>query len=43
MRVTVKAAGEAFEGEYVAEAVTHRFSLGGGYTTEFLLKRNMSE
>ncbi|MDR0312965.1 MAG: hypothetical protein LBI14_05150 [Treponema sp.] len=43
MRVTVKTAGEAFEGEYVAEAVTHRFSRSGGYTTEFLLKRNMSE
>jgi phage protein D len=40
MRVTVKAAGETFEGEYTAETVTHRLGRNG-YTTEFTLKRNM--
>lgn len=41
MRVVVKAVGEAFEGEYMAEAVTHRFDRRNGYSSEFTLKRNM--
>lgn len=42
MRVTVKMAGEAFSGEYVADAVSHQFDYRNGYRTEFSLKRNMS-
>lgn len=42
MRVTVKMVGEAFSGEYVADAVTHVFDWRKGYQTEFSLKRNMS-
>ena len=41
VRVTVKMVGEAFEGEYMANAVTHVFDRRSGYTTEFTLKRNM--
>jgi phage protein D len=40
MRVTIKGVGEDFEGEYMAEEVTHRADRGG-YSTEFALKRNM--
>ncbi|MDR3303829.1 MAG: hypothetical protein LBS86_05395 [Treponema sp.] len=40
MRVTLKNVGKAFEGEYLADAVTHRLSENGGYTTSFTLKRN---
>ncbi|MCL1818643.1 MAG: contractile injection system protein, VgrG/Pvc8 family [Spirochaetaceae bacterium] len=42
MRVTIKAAGEAFSGEYIAETVCHRFDNSAGYRTDFTLKRNMS-
>ncbi|MDR1626573.1 MAG: hypothetical protein LBT33_08535 [Spirochaetia bacterium] len=42
MRVTIKAAGEAFSGEYVADSVCHRFDCSCGYRTDFTLKRNMS-
>jgi len=41
MRVTLKMTGEAFEGEYIAEEVIHRFDRERGYSTEFKLKRNM--
>jgi phage protein D len=41
MRVTVKMAGETFEGEYMAQAVTHRIDRRTGYTTAFTLQRNM--
>ncbi len=41
MRVTVKMAGESFDGEYIAESVCHRFDYSEGYTTSFTLKRNM--
>ncbi|MDR2942697.1 MAG: hypothetical protein LBV17_08930, partial [Treponema sp.] len=41
MPVTVKNVGTAFSGEYIAEQVHHRFSLEEGYTTDFILKRNM--
>jgi phage protein D len=41
MRVKVKMTGEKFEGEYIAEHVTHRFNYSNGYTTSVLLKRNM--
>jgi phage protein D len=40
MRVTLKNVGKAFEGEYMADAVTHRLSESDGYTTSFTLKRN---
>jgi phage protein D len=42
MRVTIKAVGEAFEGEYLADRVRHCFDGRNGYTVEFTLKRNMS-
>jgi phage protein D len=42
MRVTIKAAGGAFSGEYIADSVCHRFDYSGGYRTDFSLKRNMS-
>ena len=42
MRVTIKAAGEAFSGEYITEYVCHRFEHSTGYRTDFRLKRNMS-
>jgi len=42
MRVTIKMVGGAFEGEYMAESVTHNFDRLGGYRTDFTLKRNMS-
>ncbi|MDR3200696.1 MAG: hypothetical protein LBT68_04495, partial [Spirochaetales bacterium] len=42
MRVNIKAAGEAFSGEYIADSVCHRFDYGSGYKTDFTLKRNMS-
>ena len=42
MRVTIKAAGDAVSGEYVAAAVRHRFDYASGYCTDFTLKRNMS-
>ncbi|MDR1933420.1 MAG: hypothetical protein LBQ57_11450 [Spirochaetales bacterium] len=42
MRVQIKMAGEAESGEYIAETVCHRFDYGGGYRTDFSLKRNMS-
>jgi phage protein D len=41
MRVAIKAVGEAFEGEYIAETVTHRFDRRNGYSSKFTLKRNM--
>jgi len=41
MRVTVKMIGETFEGEYMAQTVTHRYDARTGYTTAFTLKRNM--
>ncbi len=41
MKVNVKMVGEQFEGEYIAEQVTHRFDYSSGYTTTVLLKRNM--
>ncbi|HPA11531.1 MAG TPA: hypothetical protein PLV73_12015 [Treponemataceae bacterium] len=42
MRVTIKMAGEAFSGEYIADSVNHVFDYRNGYRTEFSLKRNMS-
>jgi phage protein D len=41
MEVTVKYVGDAHSGDYIAETVTHDFSLDGGYITGFRLKRNM--
>jgi phage protein D len=41
MRVAVKMVGNAFEGEYIAQEVTHRFDRENGYKTDFTLKRNM--
>jgi hypothetical protein len=41
MRVTVKMVGETFEGEYMAQTVTHRYGHRTGYVTAFTLKRNM--
>jgi len=41
MRVVIKAVGEAFEGEYMCETVTHLFDRKNGYSSEFTLKRNM--
>jgi hypothetical protein len=42
MRVTIKAVGAAFEGEYIADMVIHRFDYKQGYITDFILKRNMT-
>jgi len=42
MRVMIKAVGEKFEGEYMAETVTHRLGRQSGYSSEFTLKRNMT-
>jgi len=42
MRVLIKAVGEIFEGEYMAEVVTHCLSRQSGYSSEFILKRNMT-
>lgn len=41
MRVNIKYTGKVFEGEYIAESVTHTFDIVSGYTTSFTLKRNM--
>lgn len=41
MRVNIKYVGKLFEGEYIAESVTHEFNINSGYTTSFSLKRNM--
>lgn len=41
MRVTIKYVGKLFEGEYIAESVTHSFDIARGYKTSFTLKRNM--
>ena len=41
MRVTIKYVGKLFEGEYIAETVTHSFDIARGYKTSFTLKRNM--
>jgi hypothetical protein len=41
MRVTLKMVGAAFEGEYMADNVSHYFDRLSGYITEFELKRNM--
>jgi phage protein D len=41
MRINIKMVGEDFEGEYMADAVTHCFDRKSGYITEFALKRNM--
>lgn len=41
MRVNIKYVGKLFEGEYIAESVTHEFDITSGYTTSFTLKRNM--
>lgn len=41
MRVNIKYVGKIFEGEYIAESVTHEFNINSGYTTSFTLKRNM--
>jgi phage protein D len=40
-RVTIKMVGEPYEGEYMAETVTHHFDHQSGYTAEFTLKRNL--
>ncbi len=42
MRATIKMAGEAFSGEYVADSVSHLFDHRNGFRTDFSLKRNMS-
>jgi phage protein D len=42
MRVSIKAAGDAFSGEYIADSVCHRLDYSAGYRTDFTLKRNMS-
>jgi phage protein D len=42
MGVSVKMTGEAFDGEYLAESVSHCFDHKNGYITRFILKRNMS-
>jgi hypothetical protein len=41
MHVTVKMVGETFEGEYITQAATHNMNYHSGYTTDFILKRNM--
>jgi hypothetical protein len=41
--VEMKGLGPAWNGEYIAEAVVHDFSMEGGYTTDFHLKRNMRD
>lgn len=41
MRVNIKYVGKTFEGEYIAESVTHEFDTLNGYKTKFNLKRNM--
>lgn len=41
MRVNIKYVGKLFEGEYIADSVTHEFDTLNGYTTSFALKRNM--
>jgi hypothetical protein len=41
MPVMLKMVGAAYTGEYIAENVTHEFSLEEGYITGFGLKRNM--
>jgi phage protein D len=41
MRVKIKMAGETYDGEYIAETVTHKFNRQDGYRTQFTLKRNM--
>ena len=41
MHVNIKYVGKVFEGEYIAESVTHEFDTLNGYTTSFSLKRNM--
>ncbi len=41
MHVNIKYVGKVFEGEYIAESVTHEFDVLHGYTTSFSLKRNM--
>jgi hypothetical protein len=41
MRVSVKMAGQPFEGEYMADTVTHHIDHHSGYSTQFTLKRNM--
>ena len=41
MHVNIKYVGKIFEGEYIAESVTHVFDTLNGYTTSFSLKRNM--
>lgn len=43
MRVNIKYVGKTFEGEYIAESVTHEFDTLNGYKTKFCLKRNMCE
>lgn len=42
MRVIIKMVGDIFEGEYIAQKVVHSFDRATGYTTSFVLKRNMS-
>jgi phage protein D len=42
MRVLIKAAGGAYNGEYIADTVRHLFDDSSGYRTDFTLKRNMS-
>jgi phage protein D len=39
--INIKIVGEDFEGEYMANTVTHCFDRKSGYITEFALKRNM--
>jgi phage protein D len=41
MRVNIKMTGTRFEGEYIAHEVTHCFDFKNGYTTDFVLSRNM--
>lgn len=41
MHVNIKYVGKVFEGEYIAQSVTHVFDTTSGYTTSFTLKRNM--
>lgn len=41
MRVSIKMVGHPFEGEYMADTVTHQIDHVNGYSTRFKLKRNM--
>jgi len=43
MRVKIKMAGETYDGEYIADTVTHKIEKRAGYSTHFTLKRNMGK